>query len=660
MEINVAASALRTAAWSCGLLLGVGILTAASLQTDSPGKLKGLSAAQKLTDQDGFLHAPELRGATNRLIGSTGPTQVSSPGKSDLIGPNQKFIHQAGLLDRPESRAGTIGGINATKPIMTSQRWSGFSATSAQLGAPIYAMNGGRFTVPQVQYISYPGTPGTEEVSIWMGVGGNPDSDKTLVQVGVSGAINSSGATTYGGWYELLPATLQLISGCLTAASTGISPPQPVPCTVAPGDLMQVGMNCTNQCAEPQTWYLTMENVTEQWAWFTYQPYEFSLGSAEVVVEAPQQAGVPFPLAGYGAVSFLPNVGTSAALNANGLIAWSLANNGVVLNDPAGGTSTPCEPELVNNVAMFLPIVYGPSCLPGSFPNETDSHDFNGDGYGDILFRNPLGVAAMWLMNGGTVSQSAALGTLSSNFSIIGQHDFDGDGKADLLWRDSSGNISIWLMNGTTVASAAAVSTLTSNWTLYGTGDLNGDGKGDLLWRDSNTGTVAAWFMNGAAVASAASFGAVGSNWTIVGDGNGFILWRDTAGDIALWTMQNGKVSAANGLGNVTSNFVVQGVGDFNGDGNVDILWRDTNSGALAIWFTFGGPVTSAASVGTLPSNWNVAAVGDYNGDGQSDILLIDGAGDLAVWLMNGSTVSSSLGIANVGSTWTVQSLNAN
>ncbi len=289
-----------------------------------------------------------------------------------------------------------------------------------------------------------------------------------------------------------------------------------------------------------------------------------------------------------------------------------------------------------------------------------NAHDFNGDGKSDILWRNANGTLAAWLMNGGTISQSAGLGTVTAAFSIIGQHDFDGDGKADVLWRDSSGNVSLWFMNGAAVSSAAAVGNLTSNWTLYGTGDLNGDGKGDLLWRDSGSGTVAVWFMNGATVASTAVFGALPSNWTIVGDANGDILWRDTAGDIALWGVQNGQVTSSSGLGTVTSNFVVQGVGDFNGDGKIDILWRDTNSGALSIWFTNGTQVTSGALVGTLPSNWSVAQVGDYNGDAKSDILLLDSAGDLAVWLMNGATVSSSVGIGNVGTTWQVQNLNDN
>jgi hypothetical protein len=156
------------------------------------------------------------------------------------------------------------------------------------------------------------------------------------------------------------------------------------------------------------------------------------------------------------------------------------------------------------------------------------------------------------------------------------------------------------------------------------------------------------------------SLGTVPGNWTILGDANGGILWRDSAGDIALWGVQNGQVTNSSGLGNVPGNFVVQGIGDFNGDGKLDILWRATDSGVLSIWFTNGTQVTSASVLSTLPSNWSVAQIGDYNGDGRSDILLLDSTGDLAVWEMNGASVASSIGIANVGTTWQVQNVNAN
>ncbi len=290
-----------------------------------------------------------------------------------------------------------------------------------------------------------------------------------------------------------------------------------------------------------------------------------------------------------------------------------------------------------------------------------NSHDVSGDGFSDIAWHDGNGNTAAWLMNGAQVTQAAALGNVAGAWSIVAQHDFDGDGKADWLWRDAGGDLALWFLNGAQVAAVASLGNVAPNWVVSGTGDLNGDGIGDILWRDSSSGAVVAWFMNGAQVASTASFGTVGGTWTILGDGNGGVLWRDAAGNLALWAIQAGQIAGISTFAAPPANWVVQGVGDFNGDGATDILWRDSNTGTVAIWFlSLGGGVQSVASLGAVPpSAWSIAQIGDYNGDGFSDILWTDTAGNLATWFMSNGAVSSVASLGSVGGSWQVQNANA-
>jgi len=307
----------------------------------------------------------------------------------------------------------------------------------------------------------------------------------------------------------------------------------------------------------------------------------------------------------------------------------------------------------------------------------TDMHDFNDDGISDILWsesvlssaakqatpQSPSTAVAIWLMNGSQTLNTGAIANVPTNWSIIGHRDFTGNGNADLLWRDTSGDLAMWYMLGLQIYATVSLGNVPVNWSIYGTGDLNGDGIGDLLWRDSSSDTMAIWFMGANGVSSTASLGVLPSNWSIIGDDNkGDIFLRDSTGDIAIWQVSGPQITKSATLGNVTSNWVVAGLGDFNGDGNIDLLFRDTNSGTVAIWFlTSSGGIQSTANVGTVSSGttWRIAETGDYNGDGYSDILWADGSGNLAVWFMNGATIASTAGLGNVGTSWTVQSANA-
>jgi len=288
-------------------------------------------------------------------------------------------------------------------------------------------------------------------------------------------------------------------------------------------------------------------------------------------------------------------------------------------------------------------------------------HDFNGDGMSDIVFRNAGGTLAAWLMNGATPLSTGSIATISNSYTVIGQRDFNGDGSADFLWRDGSGNLYMWFMDGLGLGASANLGNVPATWSVKGTGDMNGDGYGDLVWQDTS-GNLAIWFMSAGSLLSSASLGNVPtSTWTIQGVTAGNIFWRDTSGDLAVWRVNGTTVTSTN-LGAVPSNWLVDGIGDFDGDGVVDILFRDTASGTVAIWFlNSSGGVKSTANVGAVSTGaptWHIVEVGDFNGDGNSDILWADSSNNLAIWFLNGSTIAS---VASLGELtgWTVQTANA-
>jgi hypothetical protein len=303
------------------------------------------------------------------------------------------------------------------------------------------------------------------------------------------------------------------------------------------------------------------------------------------------------------------------------------------------------------------------SGTPPACRSAAATHDFDGDGRSDILWRHTGGNTAMWSMNGAIISASASLGVIPTTWSVAGQRDFNGDTRHDILWRDTSGNLAIWFMNGATVSSSALLGNVPTAWSVAGTGDFNGDGKGDILWRHTN-GNVAIWLMNGATVTSTVTVGNVPAAWSIAGtgdfdgDGNTDILWRNSNGNLAVWLMNGGTVSSAVTVGNVPIAWSIVGTGDFNGDGKTDILWRHT-SGALAIWMMNGGTVSSMVSVANVATTWSVAETGDFNGDGKSDILWYDASGKVAIWFMNGGVITSNSPVANVATAWSIQGANA-
>jgi hypothetical protein len=343
---------------------------------------------------------------------------------------------------------------------------------------------------------------------------------------------------------------------------------------------------------------------------------------------------------------------------------YTAETNNLYLQAASGTPRSSTQPAIVftqnSTASSTAPCSAGVAVPPAS--KLVDTHDSNGDGLSDIVWRNGTNIA-VWLMNGAQVELSATAGSVPTTFTIVGQRDFNGDGTYDLLWRDTSGGTSIWFMIGTQVFSSAVVGNVGGTWSVAGTGDFNGDGKGDILWRDGN-GNTAVWLMNGASVLSGAGIGNIPITITLAGtgdfngDGKADILWRDGSGNTSIWFMNGTSVRSTGSIGNIPTTWSIIGTGDFNGDGKTDIVWRD-GSGNTAVWLMNGASPLSTAGIGNVPTSWSLALTGDFNGDGKSDLLWRDGSGDTAIWFMNGTNVASTQSVGNISASWVVQGTNA-
>jgi hypothetical protein len=211
-----------------------------------------------------------------------------------------------------------------------TSNWSGYAIGSYQ-HAQKYTSAGATWVVPTVTF--GPTQSGTDEEysATWVGIGGFclnalcSSVDQTLIQLGTSQYVSSSGATTYFAWHEMLPA----------------APVEITSIKVNHGDKISASLQCVSACSErKQNWKLSMTNNTTGQTWTQTFRYSSSLASADWINEAPVSSSV-LPLADFGVVGMVPYIGPNAAWNS-----LTVSANGIQMTDPWGQTSDPSSTDV--------------------------------------------------------------------------------------------------------------------------------------------------------------------------------------------------------------------------------------------------------------------------------------------------------------------------
>ena len=298
-------------------------------------------------------------------------------------------------------------------------------------------------------------------------------------------------------------------------------------------------------------------------------------------------------------------------------------------------------------------MVSTPNFTDGTWQIASTLH-INGAPFGDILWQNIADQSlVLWQQDGTSTVATDILPSVSDHeVAIVG--DFDGDGRADPYLRDQAvGTNKVLLSSTGAITNSASASSIAD---ARAATDLNGDGKDDVIFFINTNASLLVYEMDGAAVPSTTGFGSgYATNDTLLAafDGTDFdtfkSLWFDDS------TFQFDITSYSGGVRTVTDTFTVNAgnefvmSGDFNGDGDPDFLYRDAagfDKGSIEVVFTNGTSEIGRA-IYDAPSFANIQfeGGGDFDNDGIVELIMRDTvSGELTLMqALPGTTSSQTL-----------------
>jgi endoglucanase len=173
---------------------------------------------------------------------------------------------------------------------------------------------------------------------------------------------------------------------------------------------------------------------------------------------------------------------------------------------------------------------------------------------------------------------------------------------------------------------------------------------GDIVWQHSD-GTIATADHH---------LGTVSPGWQVAAtgdfdaDGDSDILWRDPDGTVVTWEMDGGQHRASHDVAFASAGWEIVNAGDFDADGDSDVLWRHRD-GAVVTWEMENGQFVTNHNIAFASTGWRIDGLGDFDADGDSDIIWRHRDGAVVTWEMENGAYVVNHNIAFASTAWQVQ-----
>ena len=240
------------------------------------------------------------------------------------------------------------------------------------------------------------------------------------------------------------------------------------------------------------------------------------------------------------------------------------------------------------------------------------------------------------------------------------RRDVNRDGTTDVLWWLNPGaneQGGWWSMKGLDIQGVRTFSAAT-DWVDLIAVTRNPSG-GMYITRDANTGFRydAAIFDAGGAsssvrLAETAEHRAFAGAGDFDGDGEDDLLWWLPGGRYEVWLM-SGATAKARGVLASPANSRHAIIADFDGDGRDDIVWV-AEDGHYELTLMNGLVGSPAGTIRPAGTGFYPHAVGDFNGDHKADIVWKNPDGRQSLWLMDGATTLDSASLLDANTGWRI------